>query len=200
MGRKSKADERKPEILKAAYEVVKREGLEKTTLARIAQHMGVATSLLTHYFKSKEEIIRQLADYMIEKYDETLILDFSRIEDPRERLDVILKARFWEYSRDEIDDKVWFDVYNLSLRNEVVRTCFIDQYKSDQKIVEDELQRILDGFGRSDISSGDLAKALIMMAEGINFYNSFMSEETDIESAVTLMKDMFISYIERSKK
>ena len=199
MGRKSKAEERKPEILRAAYEVVKREGLENTTLARIAEHMGVATSLLTHYFKSKEEIICQLADYMVAKYDETLFLDFDRYADPGDRLDAMLKARFWEYSRDEIDDRVWFDVYNLSLRNEKIRAFFVDQYTSDQNLVADELSGILEKSERPDLPSKELAAAMIMIGEGINYYNSFMSEETDIESAVSLMKDMFVSYIENKK-
>ena len=196
MGRKSKADERKPEILRNAYEVVKREGLEKTTLAKIAANMGVATSLLTHYFKSKEDIIHSLADYMVEVYDESLMLDFKKITDPEKRLEAMLDARFWEYSRQVVDDQVWFDVYNLSLRNERIKNFFIDLYERDKIAVMSELKELVD---RGNNESADLATAMIMMMEGISYYNSIMGEKDDIDGAVKVMKKMVLDYYRKIK-
>jgi len=195
MGRKSKADERKPEILRSAYEVVKREGLENTTLARIAEHMGVATSLLTHYFKSKEEIIRSLADYMVGIYDESVLLDYSKIIDPKERIEAILDARLWEFSRQAVDDQVWYDVYNLSLRNEKIKKCFEDLYKRDAKAVRRELDIIMKAVPDA-VDTEALSAAVIMMSEGISYYYSIISDNRHVDAAANLMKDMFISYIE----
>ena len=196
MGRKSKADVRKPEILRNAYEVVKEEGLDNTTLAKIARRMGVATSLLTHYFDSKEDIIHSLADYMVEIYDESLMLDFKKISDPVKRLEAMLDARFWEYSRQAVDDLVWFDVYNLSLRNRKIRDFFIDLYEGDKKAVVAELNDLM---GKEDADNRDLAVAIIMAMEGISYYNSIMGESEAIEGPVSLLKEMFIDYFKRNK-
>jgi AcrR family transcriptional regulator len=197
MGRKSKADVRKPEILKSAYEVVKREGLERTTLARIAAHMGVATSLLTHYFKSKEDIIESLADYMVEVYDESLMLDFKKIPSAEKRIEAMLDARFYEYSRQVIDDKVWFDVYNLSLRNKRIKDFFIDLYERDKAAVEAEIGELIDNKEGGKSVTSDLSTAMIVMMEGISYYNSIMGDTHDIRGAVELMEDMFMSYFKK---
>lgn len=199
MGRKSKADERKPEILRSAYEVVKREGLENTTLGRIAEHMGVATSLLTHYFKSKEEIIRQLADFMVGIYDESVLLDYSKIPDPAERIEAILDARLWEYSRQVVDDKVWYDVYNLSLRNEKIKECFEDLYKRDAAAVKHELDVIVNDMPAS-VDTDALAGAVIMMSEGISYYYSIIKDDKRVDAAASVMRDMFKAYFGSMKK
>ena len=198
MGRKSKADERKPEILKSAYEVVKREGLENTTLAKIAEHMGVATSLLTHYFKSKIDIIESLAEYLSEIYNKTVFVDFSKIEDPQERIEAVLDARFWEYTNDTLDDKVWYDVYNMSLRNKRIKECFINMYDIDKKAATADLIAAL-GPDNDSVNSGDLGTALIMMMEGIGYYYSIMGNRQDLGGSAEIMKDMFLTYLEKLK-
>lgn len=198
MGRKSKAEERRPEILKSAYEVVRREGLENTTLAKIAEHMGVATSLLTHYFKSKIDIIESLADYMVEIYDESVLLEYNKITDPRERIEAILEARLWEFSRQAVEDSVWYDVYNLSLRNERINKCFMDLYKRDTASVKREIEKVLKDSKHADDAEA-LSAAVIMMSEGISYYYSIISEDKDVDKAVALMKDMFMSYFQKLK-
>jgi len=62
MGRKSKSESRKPEILQNLYKVVNREGLEGTTLNKVAKEMGVNSGLLVHYYKTKDEMIFALVD------------------------------------------------------------------------------------------------------------------------------------------
>ena len=54
--------------------------------------MGVATSLLTHYFKSKLDIIESLAEYLSEIYDDSVVVDFSKVEDPQKRIEAVLKC------------------------------------------------------------------------------------------------------------
>lgn len=199
MGRKSKADERRPEIIKSAYEVVKREGLENTTLAKIAEHMGVATSLLTHYFKSKIDIIESLGEYLSEKYNESVIVDFSKIKNPQERLNAVLDARFWEYKNDEPDDMVWYDVYNLSLRNDRIKKSFIQFYENDLQLAMNDLKAAL-GNSTDGVKREDLGAALIMMMEGIGYYNSIMGEKQDMNGAAEVMKDMVLTYLEKLKE
>ena len=65
LGRKSISDVRKPEILEHVYAVIKEEGLQGTTLSKIAEHMGVNSSLLIHYFKTKDDIMLALTEAII---------------------------------------------------------------------------------------------------------------------------------------
>lgn len=50
-------EQRRQELLDATWEVVGGEGIEATTLRRIAERAGCTTGLVTHYFESKEEVL-----------------------------------------------------------------------------------------------------------------------------------------------
>ena len=67
MGRKNISHLRKPEILKHTYRLIEKEGLEGTSITKIAKQMGVNSGIVMHYFKNKEELILALVDFMLEK-------------------------------------------------------------------------------------------------------------------------------------
>lgn len=48
---------RKEEIIKRAEELFLEQGIEKTSIAQIAQAVGVAKGLVYYYFKTKEEVL-----------------------------------------------------------------------------------------------------------------------------------------------
>jgi len=50
-------DERRREVLDATWRVIVREGLDATTIRRIAQEAGYSNGVLAHYFKDKEDIL-----------------------------------------------------------------------------------------------------------------------------------------------
>jgi AcrR family transcriptional regulator len=51
------ADARRREILESTWRVIAREGLGAATMRRIAEAAGCTTGLVTHYFKTKGEIL-----------------------------------------------------------------------------------------------------------------------------------------------
>jgi hypothetical protein len=51
MGMAPLAEIRREEILSATFEVIKREGINRTTVARIANEVGVSKGIIHHYFK-----------------------------------------------------------------------------------------------------------------------------------------------------
>ena len=68
MGRKSLKEERQKEIVIAFYKVAKKEGIENTSIAKVADMMGVNPSLVMHYFKTKDDLLQALVDFNLEKY------------------------------------------------------------------------------------------------------------------------------------
>ena len=59
MGRKSKADERRTQIIRAFYECVVDQGAANASIRKIANQAGVQPSTLHHYFSNREEIIEE---------------------------------------------------------------------------------------------------------------------------------------------
>jgi len=68
MGRKSIKDVRQLEIIKAFYKLAKKEGYENSSIAKIANEMGVNPTLIIHYFKTKENLTYALIDYILDRY------------------------------------------------------------------------------------------------------------------------------------
>ena len=49
--------ERRLEVSEAAWRVIVREGLDRTSMRAIAQEMSCTTGVVTHYFRNKQELI-----------------------------------------------------------------------------------------------------------------------------------------------
>jgi AcrR family transcriptional regulator len=49
--------ERRAEVAAAARRVMARDGLENTTVRRVAEELGSSTTAVTHYFRSREDLV-----------------------------------------------------------------------------------------------------------------------------------------------
>ena len=58
--KKEYLDSRKNEIIGAAWMSFMEKGYEKTTIREIAKRMGASTGIIYNYFKSKEEILKEM--------------------------------------------------------------------------------------------------------------------------------------------
>ena len=59
--------QRRLEVSEAAWRVIVREGLDRTSMRAIAQEMGCTTGVVTHYFRNKQELILFALNQVTEK-------------------------------------------------------------------------------------------------------------------------------------
>jgi len=86
-------EQRRHQILDAFLACIGRKGLERTTIADVADEAGLQRTLVYHYFKDRESLIDSLIDYL----DETKLMHrFSAIvvAEPTERLSLLLDTVF----------------------------------------------------------------------------------------------------------
>ena len=114
MRKHHKAETRKPEILENYYHVLIEEGFEGASIGKIAQRMKIHPSLIIHYFKNKENLTAELAQWLIRKYEAPEYLQFDHIQDMEQRLHALIDTIFsFEWSR-TVDPGVHFGFYYLS--------------------------------------------------------------------------------------
>ena len=80
MNEQTKFDSKRTGALSATLRVIARDGLEKTTIRSIAKEAGCSAGSLAHYFRDKEDILRQaleLADARISKRMADIIVPAS---------------------------------------------------------------------------------------------------------------------------
>ncbi|BBO68990.1 hypothetical protein DSCA_29200 [Desulfosarcina alkanivorans] len=68
MGRKSNADQRRAEIVGALFDCLAGQGHEKVSIKAIAARAGLPHGVIHYYFKSKEDIIADLARVLVDRY------------------------------------------------------------------------------------------------------------------------------------
>jgi len=191
LGRKSKADSRKPEILEQTYNTLLEESLESASFAKIARKAGIAPSLITHYFNSKEELIFDLTDYMTEKYDAFLMQDFQQIGDRVKRLEAIISTRLREYTCTTVDDRVWYNVFALALRSPTIKNKIQDMYLRDQEALVQQLK----GCAPREIDPEELeqlARTITITMEGLGYFAAMMGDDVSLEEETVRMEKLFL--------
>ncbi len=86
-------EQRRRQILDAFLACIGRKGLERTTIADVADEAGLQRTLVYHYFKDREILIDSLIDYL----DETKLMHrFSAVvgAEPKLRLSLLLDTVF----------------------------------------------------------------------------------------------------------
>lgn len=129
-GRKNKnAELRKPEILEGYYNVMIKEGIDGTSISKIANHLGIHPSLILHYFKNKENLRLELIEMMVERFKSRHLIELDHIKDDGERFKTLIDTLFsYEWSR-TVDPGVHYGFYYQSYRDENIRRICKDMFR-----------------------------------------------------------------------
>ncbi len=200
-GRKNQnAELRKPEILEGYYRVLIEEGLEGTSIGKIASHLGIHPSLILHYFKNKENLRLALIELMIGKFKSQHLLKLDHIEDDVERFTALINMIFsYKWSR-TVDPGVHFGFYYQSFRDENVAFLFREMFQWLRNYLYDEF---LIFNSKGIIQVNDERKAadfIVTLMEGLEFHAQFLGHDkpfaefadTAKQSALAVLKNKLI--------
>jgi TetR/AcrR family transcriptional regulator, transcriptional repressor for nem operon len=79
-------------LIAAACQMVHEQGVEKTTLANIAQAAGVPLGNVYYYFKTKDDIVRAIVEAHVNEAGELLTAIEGAHAEPRDRLKALFGA------------------------------------------------------------------------------------------------------------
>ena len=111
-------------LLEATAEVVAMCGLSRTTISRIQEESGLSRGMINLHFKSKDNLILELAKYLDEQYQRNWEEAIAAVSNqPAVRLRAIFKAEFDHNILTKRNSAVWF-----SLRSECKSNSKLIQY------------------------------------------------------------------------
>lgn len=179
MGRKSKAVTRKQEILEHFYMVMVQEGFENASIAKVAASMEVNPSLLIHYFKTKEEMVVDLVDFFLNKYEASVLEEVKKHADPKERFEKIINTLFGHEWLNVNDYSVFYACYYLAARHERIKERFQVMYDTFRNILlEEATVWIEQGIINKNQSPLEVSEYLIILTEGLAFYQRLHDESS----------------------
>jgi AcrR family transcriptional regulator len=149
---------------------VNKEGIHKASVVKIAKNMGVSPNLVLHYFDSKEAMVMELFDVIMDQYIEHLSEAVSSIPKGPQRLRALIETMFGlGKNRDLLSEKAYYAFYYLSLVDDRMKLQFNRKYKqlTDMVIVEIESCACCKGAGQADLAKQ--AELLLSLFEGFTF-------------------------------
>lgn len=114
MGRPSKRQQRRAQIVAAFARVLAEHGYAGATIAAVAAEAGLAPGLLHHYFDDKEEMLAALLDHLVARFRER-VQAAEREEDPlRAYGDGALRL---DHTSDVIAARCWVGIFSEAVRS-----------------------------------------------------------------------------------
>ncbi|HCZ34435.1 MAG TPA: TetR family transcriptional regulator [Cytophagales bacterium] len=194
MGRKNLIQVRQKGIILAFYKVARKQGLENASIAKVADAMQVNPSLIMHYFKTKQDLIHGLIEYILERY-RLIYTPLNQIADPQERLEQIIENLFSRKWDKLFDDGVFYSSFSLIFRDKKI--------KKHYKLLHDNLRLMLtetlnqcNDIGSIEVEDVEKTADLIFVfVEGAYYYLSMVSNKEEYNRKMSYYKQTVLNML-----
>ncbi|MEW6439390.1 MAG: TetR family transcriptional regulator C-terminal domain-containing protein [bacterium] len=199
MGRASLAPVRKREILEQFHEVLKDEGIEGASIVKVAGRMGVYPSHIIHYFPTKEQLVIESVDFVVERYERSFAASLYSRARGSERLEHLLETLLSLEWAQLFEGPVFYGIYYLSLRNQAVYSSVAGMYRRFRDHLTDVLEdcralRVL-----RPVHPAEEAQNIIAMVEGLGFYANLCRDADRVRAIGRAFKEMIWSRLVAEK-
>ncbi|MCV3767132.1 choline-responsive transcriptional repressor BetI [Rhizobium sp. TRM95796] len=175
---------RKKELRRAAFEVLKREGMAGATLEKVAAQAGASKGIVLHYFSNKQELFEHAMREANAELRDAVAARLAAARSPRQRLDAIIEGNFEERFFQPSICHAW-----LSLCAEVPREPQLAR-----------IQRVIHGRMRSNLMSAltdilprdeceEVALAITALIDGLWLRLGLQSNGLNRDDALRQMRD-----------
>lgn len=138
-GQKAPEEYRRSDILRAAYDVAARHGIEALTVRAVADRAAVSHGTVLFHFDRRAALVASLLDSVLEA---TTVLRvppaIERLTRPAERLDAVLRAEMDRLSADPRPFRLFLEYWALGVRNALIRrrvSTALDRYRASFRVI-----------------------------------------------------------------
>lgn len=180
-GNRMSYSDRRLEVTEAAWRVIVREGLDRTSMRAIAKELGSSTGVVTHYFRDKDELML----FALERIFENLLEDIkSSVKEQQgiKRLEQMILAALPLQDSEITGWRVWVAFLGYAVGREKLVREHQKRYKFLRQIIYQELADLQAAkMIRADIDLTLEANALIALVDGIGVGIVINAEQFDLE-------------------
>ncbi|HKN65799.1 MAG TPA: TetR/AcrR family transcriptional regulator [Gemmatimonadaceae bacterium] len=144
-GQKAPEEHRRHDILRAAYDVAAKSGVEALTVRAVAERAGVSHGTVLFHFNRRDALVLSLLDRVLEA---TTVLHVApaveHLTAPAERFPALLRAEMERLSGDPRPFRLFLEYWALGVRNAVIRrrvSAALDRYRASFRVIGDTIPR-----------------------------------------------------------
>jgi TetR/AcrR family transcriptional regulator, transcriptional repressor of bet genes len=183
-GRKASEETRREQIVRAAYEVAARKGLEGLTVRLVASKARLSTGLVLFHFKSKDHLVVALLDWLLAT---TTVLHIGPsirgIASPLERLLALLRQEMDRLSREPGRIRLFFEFWVLGGRHARIATKMRGELARYREAFRPMAQEVLDAEPERfpQVTADGLAAVAVSFIKGCAVQAMIDPDQFDIE-------------------
>lgn len=160
--------DRRFEVSEAAWRVIVREGLDRTSLRAIAQELGCTTGVVTHYFRDKQELIL----FALHQVTQSLLKAMQSHREQAPGVDRLLQMMFAFLPLDEERQallKVWLAFLGYAVGRDSLMAEHQRSAAELREVIVQELQFLQSVQQiRADVNLEIEANVLLALANGVS--------------------------------
>ncbi|MFP3947528.1 MAG: TetR/AcrR family transcriptional regulator [Longimicrobiales bacterium] len=190
------AGERKEEILEAARRVAARETLARLTIRAVASEAGVSPGLVPFYFDTKDRLLMDLLDRLLEQRHEGRLMAANELAElePRQAFQALVLGEVERAAADREPVELFFDYWVLGMGHPEIRVrvrSALERYRTLllgfaegllESSGEDSPGARREEAGGGQLTPGGLAAAALSLIEGCGLQSIIDPEGFDLES------------------
>ena len=165
-------EQKKREIIRAAFEVFARQGVFNFKMIDIAENAGIGKGTLYEYFSSKEELISACFDLHMEKYGQALRNKIEPLSEPKEKLKAVIELTFEYFIAHKGILSTMFDFWALSIQSKGEESAFADfgeMYKTYTEFLASILEEGIKIGQFRPLDAEFVASTIIAILDGMMF-------------------------------
>ncbi|MGS2763981.1 TetR family transcriptional regulator [Sinomicrobium sp. M5D2P9] len=179
MGRKSLTDVRQKEIIKSFYKVAKKIGLENASIAKVADEMGISNGLVMHYFKTRDELLIGLNEYILERHLHIITSRENGSIDSWARLQGLVENLFSRKWNRYFDDGVFYSCYALIYRKKDFNESFRKYLEELHAVLYEKLLEARSNGVIDNENLEELTEIIFALVDGAYYYLGMFTAKSD---------------------
>jgi len=202
-----KSESKRKRILNAAMIIFAKEGINKGTIASIAQEAEVGKGTIYEYFKSKEEIFEE----MLDEFFQNMLLDWKGLNDLEiptiKKLEKIFEYTFEYLSLIDAQNFhqliIIIEIMLYAMRKDLSKPTQIDLGKILQKlykIIEPIIENGIKEGVLKDIDKEYFTFILFSSLDGIALHYYFQRNYIDMDKLKAYSMEIFLNGILKNKR
>jgi AcrR family transcriptional regulator len=148
---------RRPQLLRAAADMIVERGLASTRIADIAERVGISPPAVLYWFQSKDELLAEALTFGDERFYVEMRERIQLLERPRDRLRFMIEASAEEYDWTAL----WIELWTRALRDPESRQT---RQRLDNRWREEIAAVIRAGQGAGEFGDLDADEVALLLA------------------------------------
>lgn len=185
---------RRKELTAATISVIHESALSDPTLAEISAKAGLSTSIINHYFQSKDKLLEHAMRELASGFIGDVTLGISAAETPEDRINAVIDANFApsQCTPEAVSAWLWFwaRVRSSEEFSKIQHTC-------DDYIAKELTIAVKELVPAEDVD--DVVEGIMATMYGLYLRYAHEPEKIDVKTAQRITKDLVFCRVKESQ-